>query len=486
MKRMATILAAGLVLLAAAAGAEVPRLINYQGILTDEEGDPLEGTHTLSFSVYADSGQGAAALWTERHENVPVERGLFNMLLGGIMDIPPSLFAGGERWLGVTVDTDPEVRPRMRIAAVAYALRAAVADSSLGGGSADADWLITGDDMVAGVAGNVGIGATAPARRLQVGDTGIPDAEGMIRLASRSGTQGSNRAWDIGVPETDSDTSGPGYSFVIDDTQAGDDPEFMVKYGTGHVGIGTTAPAAPLEVVKPTDSTADAALQVTTRYLVGGYPMSSYLRVDRTAIDGATSLGDANVNVNGTSAGNVYLAAGGGDVGVGTTQPDARLDVAGDLRADAIRCDGHAYVDILHITGADLAERFPASEAAAPGTVVAIDPARPGELCVCREAYDRRVAGVVSGARGLPAGAVLGGLTAGPEALPVALSGRVWVRADATGGPIAPGDLLTSAATPGHAMAARDAARAQGAVLGKAMTALDAGTGWVLALVNLQ
>jgi hypothetical protein len=68
----------------------------------------------------------------------------------------------------------------------------------------------------------------------------------------------------------------------------------------------------------------------------------------------------------------------------------------------------------------------------------------------------------------------------------VALTGRVWTWCDASSGPIVPGDLLTTAATPGHAMAVRDHARAQGAVLGKAMSSLDSGTGLVLVLVNLQ
>jgi hypothetical protein len=68
----------------------------------------------------------------------------------------------------------------------------------------------------------------------------------------------------------------------------------------------------------------------------------------------------------------------------------------------------------------------------------------------------------------------------------VALSGRVWCWCDATGGAIEPGDLLTTSATPGHAMKAADLSAAQGAVLGKAMTALPDGRGLVLVLVSLQ
>jgi len=97
-----------------------------------------------------------------------------------------------------------------------------------------------GDVTMAQAGGRVGIGVASPQRHLQIGDSTIPNSEGMIRLASRSGTQGSNRIWDIGVPETDGDSSGIGYSFVIDDTGLGTEPELMVKWGTGAVAIGTT------------------------------------------------------------------------------------------------------------------------------------------------------------------------------------------------------------------------------------------------------
>jgi len=73
----------------------------------------------------------------------------------------------------------------------------------------------------------------------------------MIRLASRSGTNNNQRAWDIGAPQTGSDLSGDGYSFVIDDTMLGTTPEFIVKWGSGNVGIGTDDPGMSLEVSKP-------------------------------------------------------------------------------------------------------------------------------------------------------------------------------------------------------------------------------------------
>jgi len=153
----------------------------------------------------------------------------------------------------------------------------------------------------------------------------------------------------------------------------------------------------------------------------------------------------------------------------------------------ALYTNGEAQVGVLTILGgADLAERFETAEQAEPGTVLAIDPSAPGRLRVCGEAYSHEVAGVVSGANSLSAGVVLGRDAAGSSGQPVALSGRVWVRCDATPAPIRPGDLLTTAKRSGYAMKAADHARAQGAILGKAMSSLEAGTGLVLVLVSLQ
>jgi hypothetical protein len=163
-------------------------------------------------------------------------------------------------------------------------------------------------------------------------------------------------------------------------------------------------------------------------------------------------------------------------VGIATTTPQTTLDVNGTTRTK-----------VLQITGADLADKFPASEKVEPGTVMEIDPENAGQLRMARDAYNQRVAGVVSGANDFPAGAVLGHLPGNEDAPAVALSGRVWTRCDAAAAAIAPGDLLTTSLTPGHAMKATDRERSHGAVIGKAMTALKQGkTGLVLVLVNLQ
>lgn len=159
-----------------------------------------------------------------------------------------------------------------------------------------------------------------------------------------------------------------------------------------------------------------------------------------------------------------------------------------DSPGGADTCDPTVEISVLRITGGcDLAEPFQMSSANIPsGAVVIIDDENPGRLKLSQQAYDRRVAGIVSGANGVKAGITLhqeGTLEGGQN---VALSGRVYVQADAASSGIKPGDLLTTSDSPGYAMKVTDHARAQGAILGKAMTALQEGKGMVLVLVTLQ
>jgi len=151
---------------------------------------------------------------------------------------------------------------------------------------------------------------------------------------------------------------------------------------------------------------------------------------------------------------------------------------------------GTVRVNVLQITGgSDLAEPFEiiGRENVAPGMVVAIDPQHPGQLHIADSPYDRTVVGCVSGAKGINPGLTIqqeGSVADG--SFPVALSGRVYCWADASYGPIQPGDLLTTSDTAGHVMAVTDYQQARGAIIGKAMSVLSEGRGLVLVLISLQ
>jgi hypothetical protein len=139
----------------------------------------------------------------------------------------------------------------------------------------------------------------------------------------------------------------------------------------------------------------------------------------------------------------------------------------------------------VQLAGADLAEQFGVVGAVAPepGSVVVL--AGGDHVAVSSEPYDRRVAGIVSGAGDYRPGIVLD-RRSDHGRCPLALSGKVWCKVDADSAPVEVGDMLTTSATPGHAMKAIDPARAFGAVIGKALAGLESGRGLVPVLVALH
>ena len=181
-----------------------------------------------------------------------------------------------------------------------------------------------------------------------------------------------------------------------------------------------------------------------------------------------------------------FASDGGGYLalrnGAGTTTITLDSDYSGD---------GRITTEELRITGgSDLSEQFDirgAQDTVKPGMLVSIDPKRAGKLMVSSSAYDKKVAGIISGAGGVKPGMMMG--QEGSEAdgdYPVALTGRVYCWADASNGAIEPGDLLTTSSTPGHAMKVSNHNKALGAIIGKAMTSLEEDKGLVLVLVSLQ
>jgi hypothetical protein len=141
--------------------------------------------------------------------------------------------------------------------------------------------------------------------------------------------------------------------------------------------------------------------------------------------------------------------------------------------------------DIL-LANADCAEDFNVSggELVEPGTVMVLDDQetlKPSEY-----AYDKRVAGVISGAGDCKPAIVLNRRPTQQIRWPLALVGKVFCKVDARFGSIEVGDLLTTSDTPGHAMKATDPVKAFGSVLGKALRPLRDGQGLVPLLVALQ
>lgn len=166
-----------------------------------------------------------------------------------------------------------------------------------------------------------------------------------------------------------------------------------------------------------------------------------------------------------------------------TSAPDIRiiLDTLSAFRVDSVGtvyADGELHSATIATGAADIAEWVPTSATVMPGDVLEVDPTTPGTYRRSTAVCSPFVAGVASTEPGI----VLGFGESEGKAL-LALAGIVPVRVTTEGGPIAPGDLLVSSSTPGHAMRWAGDGPCPCALVGKAMEGLPTSWGVILVLL---
>jgi len=315
----------------------IPDLISFQGRLTDVTGNSITDNLTMRFSVY-DNDTGGMALWIE-DRTVSVSDGLFQINLGEATPLTESYFTAESRWLGVSIGTDMEMTPRIRITSSPYALHSVESDPTWTG-----DTDTTGD---IGRIGKVGIGTESPEEHLHVDDanllvTGMYDEGPLLSPAvegSRMFFYPRRYALRAGYFST-------GWLDTLDDD----------NIGYGSVALGESPEASgDVSIALGCYPVASGSMSVA----LGDFPIASGSRSTAIGFSNtasghySTAMGKSSraignysfaVNLSSFSTGpevpaNTFQISGAaktiiseGNVGIGTDTPTAKLDIDGLIR----------------------------------------------------------------------------------------------------------------------------------------------------------
>ncbi len=292
----------------------------YQGRLNDN-GNPADGLYDLQFKLYDQIGGNNQFGNSLIKDEVDVIDGYFTVNLDFVND--PNVFDGDARWLqigvrpGASTGAFTTLTPRQEVTPTPYAMHTRG---------------IFVDDN-----GNVGIGTTNPLLKLHIAGA---DMASVLVHETTNNVAGQLMA-DTGTVSLSSAFDHP-IRFMINDTMK------VIIEPSGNVGIGTASPAAKLDVVGTVNATAFTGdgsaltnLPVTVETdptvltsVKDGVSWSELSDIPADIADGDDIGGaDADWTINGN---NMYTdAAITGNVGIGTTNPMAKLSVGGGSPAGA-------------------------------------------------------------------------------------------------------------------------------------------------------
>jgi hypothetical protein len=300
--------------------AGIPRMINYQGMLSGSDGKTpvTDGNYSILFSIY-NTSSGGSSLWSHTY-NVGVTNGLFNVILGD-SGAPINLPFDTTYWLGMKVGADPELSPRIRLTSVGYAYRSLVADSASKSGSAGGvGWTDAGTKVYLTTnSDSVGIGTTSPTAKLQVAGT-VHSTTGGFKFPD--GTTQTTAAAGSGGGWTD------------------DGSVVKLTTSTDKVGIGTSSPDtySKLHIVVPRTQSFDRVTIECPRdsngFGIEFKQPNGYWRLGQNVGNGWNNYFSISNNISPYYR---LMILSDGKVGIGITDPKVKLDVS-----DIIRVRGSA------------------------------------------------------------------------------------------------------------------------------------------------
>jgi hypothetical protein len=360
----------------------VPELINYQGYLTDAEGNPLNGDVAITFRIW-DADVNGTELWSEAHAAVTVTEGVFNVVLGSFVPITAEIL-DGDRYLGLTVGTDSEMVPRMKVTSGAYAIRAGYAESVAAGSSSEFAPSAHGHSWgeISNIPADFADGVDNTGITVESDPTvpsSVKDGISWDEIAGRP--SGLDDGDDVGIT-VESDPTVPvwlkdgvswgelsgipaGFADGTDNTGITDedDPQVgsntvnyvpkwngtaLVKgtmYDNGNVGIGTASPQAPLDIAADAYGASlivEGSTQFNSNIHGGNNDLLSLI---------STLPGEVNASyitfTTGDGSGQTerMRITPEGNVGIGTTSPQAKLSLQDTGDAPGILLEGTSSME---------------------------------------------------------------------------------------------------------------------------------------------
>lgn len=233
----------------------------------------------------------------------------------------------------------------------------------------------------------------------------------------------------------------------------------------------------------------------------------SVMRIDSVSMAAVDVVGGTNISYSQAASGadstpemswlydTLWATSASGNIGIGTSTPGAKLEIYGGLKLSSGSGGNMTFADGTQqntawtgvLCGGDYAEAVEtdgSKTAYEPGDVLVISGDNDKDVQKSHEPYSTMVAGIYATKPG-----VVGkreALSKVSDDIPMAMVGIVPTKVTSENGAIHRGDLLVTSSKAGYAMRGTDRSRLVGAVIGKAMGTLDAGTGTIEVLVTLQ
>lgn len=300
----------------------IHKQINFQGKLQNNNGTNVaDDDYSVTFTLYT-AGTGGSVLWDET-QTVSTTDGIFRVSLGSVDTSLGSVnFNSDSIYLGIQVEADPEMTPRVRFTAVPYAFNAEKVNGLTVTNTSDLPFASTttlkiGDGKTVSIANGLTFSGTDSTAFV------FPSTGGNVVTEAFTQTLTNKTIGSTGLT----------FSGATTDITTGTDEHLAIMpNGTGNVGIGTTSPDRLLSVYFNNSNTSTGMFNLRQEstgdpfmnFSLGASGVSYALGIDNSDAD-KFKIGYNAAGPNGVHTGTRFTIDTTGNVGIGTSAPTTEL-----------------------------------------------------------------------------------------------------------------------------------------------------------------